>query len=510
MHVDETLHLGTAAGAEFTQTWIQIDEVKVYYNRFKPLTISLSFIYDLFGNSLFAAQLLSLTSGIISLLFIFLIGRRISPRIGILASLLWAISPMAISINLYIRDYTFGIMWQLFVVWLVIEAAHRHKSQIDKLLKLKIDNPKNYISLQSFTAIISLLLSISYYFYDHLSTINSIVFIFSAFVAFAISVFTTNYLGAGRNYLPIISSLVAILGVSTVGLIGEIRGIVSISLPKLDQQFFDYMLFNPGYFELNILFPFIPLALVAALFAKPKLKKSSAIYSYNLVVTITISLFFFYAFVMERVFLPRYTVYLTPWLLITLAAFFIFTYDHFQTFSKDTKLRVVLIVISSFLFFAIPQGSWEQFNNHNLDYKFNERFHRLNDVNAPNESLVNYDFNAIDTQLEEIDYQEELEPIISSAPRATVYFSDRVSSRNNKLYSFKYWKAENFEKIYDLSKSYENGVISMMAIHNLENPWPEQMPHENFYINDLEICYLSSQSRMDLYAWGNRCKTSND
>ena len=111
------------------------------YKRAQVTTYLVSFVFNLFDTtSLFIARLVPLIFGSLTTIIIYFLGRKINKKIGIIAALLWAVSPFSIGMSRYIREYSMNcFIMALFVLCFIyfFNSMKLSKFKIGSFLSLK-------------------------------------------------------------------------------------------------------------------------------------------------------------------------------------------------------------------------------------------------------------------------------------------------------------------------------------------------------------------------------------
>ena len=93
-----------------------------------------------FEEFLFWGKLPSIILGTLTAVPIFLLGNKVSKIIGILAAFLWLVSPWAIGVNQYIREYTYYVFFTLVTVYYILKV-------LPFIMQYKPENNKYLLTL---------------------------------------------------------------------------------------------------------------------------------------------------------------------------------------------------------------------------------------------------------------------------------------------------------------------------------------------------------------------------
>ncbi|MDD2509473.1 MAG: hypothetical protein PHS78_10610 [Aliarcobacter skirrowii] len=295
-----------------------IDIGKTDYRRAYLLTLIVKFFaqfseYSNFYSFLFWARIPGVILGSLTIIPLYFLGEKINKNIGILSSILWAISPWAIGVARTIREYTLYNFIILIVFLILINTV-----------ELILNNKKNIIKI--FFNLLTIFLFILYaHKIDKLSTLK---------ISIAIILITTIYFIAANfkkikeelldfkfkkyySYLPIIISII-ILTIITKKIINN-NPFVYITKINDNYSFFQIFfsknspIINWWPKGLNFILPTL-LILSGLIYS---LKKKKVYYFLYLLVFMT--LLIFYIFFFNREFRARYIFYLLPFFSVLMA-----------------------------------------------------------------------------------------------------------------------------------------------------------------------------------------------
>ncbi len=85
------------------------------YQRNLDITFLIAFLFKIFSPQIEVARLVPLFWGMLSVLYLYRLGSKVSWQVGILSSLLLATSPVAIEKSLFIREYSFLLFMTIFI-----------------------------------------------------------------------------------------------------------------------------------------------------------------------------------------------------------------------------------------------------------------------------------------------------------------------------------------------------------------------------------------------------------
>jgi hypothetical protein len=101
---------------------------KFLYSRSPHITITLGFLFKFFGRNLIIARIPFIFISLLSLILIYLLGKLINKKVGILASFLFAISPFSIGISTFIRNYAELFFWNLLFSFILLKIYFKEKN----------------------------------------------------------------------------------------------------------------------------------------------------------------------------------------------------------------------------------------------------------------------------------------------------------------------------------------------------------------------------------------------
>ncbi len=127
---DEFSHLVAA------KRWL--DEGFFNYDRGWEISYMVGFLFKIFQNqSVYIARLVPVFWGVLTTIPIYLLGKEFNRRVGLIAAFLWAVSPFAIGISRYTREYIFYLFLTTLGLWLFYYLrSNLKKKRISKNRKL--------------------------------------------------------------------------------------------------------------------------------------------------------------------------------------------------------------------------------------------------------------------------------------------------------------------------------------------------------------------------------------
>ena len=129
--IDENLHLLGAIAPDFG--------VNFEYSRANFVTVLARLSFDVlspdtFNRHLVAARLPGVLIGTATAVPVFLIGRRINVRVGLIAAAIWAVHPLSIAMSRYIREYVYFSFISTAMLAVGLGLVLRHRRSIERQL----------------------------------------------------------------------------------------------------------------------------------------------------------------------------------------------------------------------------------------------------------------------------------------------------------------------------------------------------------------------------------------
>ena len=471
--VDEFDHLIAAKGI--------VQNGFSFYQRAPFINSLLAIIIKLFGYNLFWLRVPFILCGSLITLTIYLLGKKLSKNIGLVSSILWAISPWTIVLSLYIREYIiFAFLGTIISLMTInsLEKISKSEGSFKSILPLLLIFlffvvPINYIKL--FT---------NYYLLLPLFIVPVVVYLIALILSKS-EIFK-------KNKILILSSLVALFGIFVFVLMFRTSSRFDFSLYfniEWIKLFFDPLASSPVlWYSQKALGYFSAFIVVLPIFL---LLKNKAYLSYVLV-WISYILAFVFLFKSNDWFTPRYILYSFPIFILLLSSGIIIfgkaILDYFSTKTSKSICFIILILLSL-----------SMFSFSNTLFALNEP-HQLNNEDR---TVTGYK-NLVADQL--IDYMKE--HIGDEDPIVTTYFnrgmliwyldlnvsSNKSASESGVLYDTSD-RIFELEELQNVMKSHDHGWIVLMSSLNY-------LPEKNTELYGKKIEYKGLASlRYNIYKW---------
>jgi hypothetical protein len=323
------------------------------YLRNPQITLLLGCLFHFFGKSLFVARLPFVIIGVISIYLTYILGRFVNKKIGLISAFLLAISPWAIELSSFVREYAELYFWNILFFIILYNVYLK-----------EINNKKGYWRFVKYFMGISIFI-ILYAKITFNGTIKSSLFvIITASIYFSYNYIKRNY---PRNMKYFILTLS--MGFIFFFLIGHKIWTAMDSKLIFNPIWIGY-LFNPQinipmqWFSSLIAPPFF----LISLFFIPLLFKGKEFKLFYLVFMSNLALFVFKY--NGTYFHARYIYYFFFLYIIIFSGSF---YYFFKIYSKKIKLqffpRLLTILFCIFLFLFLFNNSFIAANHqNNVDY----------------------------------------------------------------------------------------------------------------------------------------------
>jgi hypothetical protein len=336
-HYDEYLHLKEA------QNLFLGGELQ--YQRALLVTQSVRFFYWISGASRFYeyvywGRVPSVIFSTLTIIPLYLWGRKINRTVALIAGLLWATSPWMIGTAKIVREYA-------YYPFIILIVSHLLITLLDNLINYK----KNRIYYNIISAIIILLITYYAYKIDFFSTLKMLIFILAViFMYVIINQYKKILLLANKiNFLKYIGIVIIIAVMSAIFYLVNINSQhLYLHIDKINYRFFHFYL-NPHssdiwsnpmqWWENSFTIGGVFIILMSSLyFIKSKyLGASWAVF---------VASFIFYSFFFNRGLGPRYTIYTMPFfiIIISVGIYVMFVINS----SKFKNIIIILFLVPAF------------------------------------------------------------------------------------------------------------------------------------------------------------------
>lgn len=105
------------------------------YNRNLHITYFLGFLFKSFGVNFFVAKISFVIIGTISIFLLYILGSIINKKVGLLSSLLLAISPVAIEKSSIVREYSEILMLSIITIYILLKIFNKYKNLPELFIK---------------------------------------------------------------------------------------------------------------------------------------------------------------------------------------------------------------------------------------------------------------------------------------------------------------------------------------------------------------------------------------
>lgn len=442
---------------------------------------------ELFGNSPGAARLPGALLGVaVGALLIFWIG-RFNRMASLVIGGLWAISPWAIEIAQYLREYTY------YQIWYIITgiALYWISQQIISALKQKQVPTFNRNFTVKLLLVTTLLIGNILYWrlFDNLSTFRNIILLYIGTAAYLFIRINLEFelLRKYRWRYLITLVIMSILAMALV--IGLDRfGVLEVSgfrvIPKLETEWLNELWLQPSIHATVISFILVLLGL--ALSWHNRHVNTWWLFSACMFVVIL----YFYLFHFDRYYALRYINIIHPWWLMLEALAIVSVIPIFtkrlHSFQQKAYIAGILLLLIINIPFIIRSS--------------------LQILNSDNKTFARSD-HMFDAASLVATYGDEIKDpgniLITAHPQEILWaLPDQYLGMDN-IYSYSVYSPDKFAQLADLVSQNSSGLIALSRDRNL---WSEPLPFANFVTGDKVVCYLGVTGKDVLvYRWGNKC-----
>ena len=483
------------------------------YNRAGFLTYIVGFLFKLNnGTSLFLARFPIVIFGVLSIIAIYFLGKKINKKIGLIASYLLAFSPWAIGMSRYLREYQPYFLFILIFLLFFIDFK-----DFDSIRK----NNKKRILIRLF------IFALPAIYYFTIEEVYAIIEVYGMLIIFALVYFLFKFVKSEDrkrivfNRKVYIALLVVLVLISTTLLIllEKYSWLITININKeprymefLFNPIWNYKNLSPHWFSES---PFSGTFVVfLIIFSVIFFYKNRYFISYFLVF---LSIFIVFSYFVDRYFAPRYIYYIFPFYIVILASSIFALINMRKQFGKMSYIYLFTIAVILISFFSpLPA--------------LNGLLDEQNGTTDPKTELIHRDAFALMDYLKENNFSEK-DVLICSTPGIFNYYYDYASitdpdkyplrrfdyKKGNLLYDdygtfYKYYYSyppDEMDRMNKIIQKYDSGWIIIDIDRNRN--WNEKgFPLNNYSVGDRNIIYLGEVGEcrsfyicrgFDVYRW---------
>jgi hypothetical protein len=453
------------------------------YTRAPLLTILTAISYyfgtpETYFDYLYWARIPSAIFGALTTIPIFFLGKRISQQTGLIAAILWTISPWAIGMAQFAREYS---LYSFLVTIFTLINFKFFES-------LKVKNKKNIV-------IYSTLIFTFFYYAFIIDRLSTLKYIFIIFVIFGIYHLTNYYKISDitkirkKLLIPILLILTFIVFVINFSLQHSYVNLESLSFETGWIHFFTktdiapLMWYNWVNFTPVVYF-FLLIPLLGLIFSKNKPLK---IYFSAFILSLI-----FYTIFFERNWVkPRYVFYILPFFTILLSYGLSYLINLKSIFKTKSISFIVFILIA--LFTALI------FRLDNTLYA----------IRSTDRTIIDEGNHKLDEMLEFLDenikYIEKSNVIITT--RLGPVLNLQYDYNGNNIIPYDWRDEERFENVHRIAEENPKGLIILDSERNYI--WTEGFPrNEIFLIKGTTIETIFHTEDIQIYQWGFEQKDS--
>jgi hypothetical protein len=479
-YTDEYIHLAAAKGLLATgePLFVLDGAEREPYTRSFFITAMLAFFFGIFGDSLFIGRILGVIASTLTIVPLYLLGRYIHRYVGVLAALLWTVSPWSIAVARNIREYAYLPFFYLLVCIGLISFRNQLLNTLEK---------KVLPTISFYITGTLLLLPLLYSFViDTFSTFKQIVLLYAVFfVVICVDVFRSPHLGRvfKRNTAIAIGSLI-IVGVAALSTLSV--GHVNLA-PTLNTYWFDLALGNVSnqwaYDTFGMyIFYFI---LITTTFVTFLTFKNTRRLSVPLILFITFLVYlYFFVFHFDRYVRPRYGYIFLVWLTPLLSIGLYYLYQLTLIPKKYAyKVLLVIIALGSTILFLHPQNTITSFTMDDHGY-------------VP---ITNEHHDDLDSVIEKYGEAFNNAPVFICTLCIGFVWNDVIDPIENNAYSYGYEDENRFTKVEALVTIHEHGYMALDWRRN--GRWTEGFPKRDFELGGKQIVHIEKLGSFDIYTW---------
>ncbi len=452
---------------EYAHLWgaIQINELgSTSYSRAYILTYSISWLFKIFGHSLYVGRIPGVIFGALTVLPLYLLAKKISEPVGIIAILLWTFNPWAIMVARNIREYA---IYPFFFLIILLIALYLIENII------KYCNNEKRLSLYDFVSVLLIIFSLIYAKYiDPLSTFKyAYLLLPPVFIYFLYRTREIN--DAHLRKMVICFSLAAISVPSIVGLLWS--PFIDF-IPEFNQYFLGL------FWGTGLKFIIVTLFALSGLLYFSCIKRNHV---YSLTLLILLFELYVFSFHWDRYVRPRYGFYLLPFFITIMSSGIYATYRGIVSTGMKRWMKCLTLILLLCLVFtpfnpinAVTASTWDQHGY----VPWSDEYH------DPLSGLSREYANLIDGD----------DAIISSLGGGVRWTFNLDLDR--QVYGYSYTSPLRFDNTAMIVESYESGWIFLDTRRN--NHWTEGFPSYDFSINNTKVAFHGRTDGWYVYSWG--------
>ncbi len=446
------------------------------YTRAYPLTYVVHLLFDLFDRSLYVARLPGAIAGGLTVIPLYLLARKVSEPVGIIAVLLWATSPWAIGVSRTVREYAiFPLLFLVFVLF-VLYAIDRFVDIVNGKSRIKVVD----------IAILSLIPSFFVYaaVFDPLSSFKFIFLVTVPLFLYSLYRFQEVTDAGRRRRLYCAILFAAGVGGTLVALL--LWTSHAAVFPHFNAYWVNLLL-SPNanlmqwYYGSGLHVVALPLILGAGLLYAYRTGNSA----YLCILLIFAFILYFYSFHFDRYVRPRYLFYILPFYAILLSAGAYSIYVRLSRVFPTTVWRWATVLFCVAFGLAI-------FNPANAIYAVRYEGHgyvpMTDEYHDRMSGLVQQYGDRIDNS----------STVITSMQRAVTWnFGLDVAARN--LFRYNYVDEGRFAYVEEVIGQRNEGWMIIDARRN--GYWTEGFPARDLEIGGKKVTFLGRTDGWYVYRW---------
>lgn len=462
---DEYLHLFAAK---------ELSELgSTQYTRAFFLTNCVFLLFKEFGYSLFIARIPGVIFGAITIIPLFILSRKISPTVGMITILAWALDPFSIQISRTIREYAIYPFIFLILLLAVLYLITR---------LVILCNKQGFISSLDISCILLIFLSFMFAIYfDGASTFKSILlFIPPVLVYFVYCIRDiSNKKLRNRIYFFTLFSIAAFF------LFISVWKPFLLGIPSYHDYWGTFFL--GGNYNQFLVIVFILLGVIYYGFHK----KSKI---YLLVLLIFMFCLYGYSFYWNNYFIPRYGYYIYHFFFIILCSGIGAIFETVLKMKTPDRVRciyLILLICILFVFFnplnTIMVINWKEggYSPNMIEYQ-----EQMNLIQKKYGANINDDSIIISSIIKGLIWTFNIDVKNSE-------FS-KIQSTSTHFFNYDWNLESRFNKMANIIDSHNQGWIFIDSRRNL---FSRGLPLNDFRLNESQITYLGVTEGWQVYTW---------
>ncbi|MGB1204076.1 MAG: LamG-like jellyroll fold domain-containing protein [Chitinophagales bacterium] len=486
-YCDEELHLESIYSI-LTRGTIDYERAQIV----TYLSVFFCWIGDAVGyyGYLYWSRIPSILISTLTVIPIYWLGKKANKEIGLIAAFLWAMSPWAIVMSRYVREYAYYTPVIFALAYLLLKI-------LPLVFNYESKNLKKFV-LYSLPILITLIYA---FFIDSSSTLKVFILILLVITLFYMITHLDSVIATFKKYPFIFYGLLSFLAIFSIVLVLVFTSVVDIKALALAKQFVSFsqdsasMKWAGAFFKTNLKGPIhwwyeastdtfliYLLLLISFVFALINKHRYVLIYLLSFLFIIT-----FYAYFFSRFYAPRYVYYYLPLFSLAIGATIYYLFSTARLFEHIGFKVAMYITIFLFVFKVFqPNISFATAKSPQIEKSLNY-------------TTLEYHFNK--KPLLEFFSQYDKASLKDEVYISTIFRSFLAAEYGaQEMYGYAYQNKERFNRIRKIMDRSESGFIVLDLLRN--GGWGKGLPQEgSFTLGTNTVSMVKNFGNIQVYRW---------